>query len=316
MSDLLISLHVPRDLAPGMVNLFVWALSVTLGLAGLFIVRLYMRAKLKKEMMAREAMSMSMMDIDTMRKRGLVSEAEYKAIRHALAEREVDKERRRKQAERERAILAQVESDPDAARQLLNTPPAEAPAHKGAVANGAAAGRLGNLEFPNQPQPQLQSQRPAAPQHQQQPQARPSAKPAPARPAMDDLELEQARIFELSSADMAIPALLQHPASPQPTPQQSAPPRPTAQAKPAAPRPVTQQPVARPAQAPTPRPAAQQQPVVRPAQTPTQQPAARPTQAAAPNGAASGKPASDLDVLLQKGAITPEEYQRLKAFVR
>jgi RNA polymerase sigma factor (sigma-70 family) len=88
-----------------MVNLFVWALSVTLGLAGLFIVRLYMRAKLKKEMMAREAMSMSMMDIDTMRKRGLVSEAEYKAIRHALAEREVEKDRRRKQAERERTIL-------------------------------------------------------------------------------------------------------------------------------------------------------------------------------------------------------------------
>jgi uncharacterized protein YneF (UPF0154 family) len=93
MSDLLLSLHVPRDLIPGMESLFIWAALITLALLGLFIVRLYLRSSMKKQLRAREAMAMSMMDIDAMRKRGLVSDAEYKAIRHSLAEREVEKER-------------------------------------------------------------------------------------------------------------------------------------------------------------------------------------------------------------------------------
>lgn len=224
MSELLISLKVPPHLVPGMISLLTWSLLMTVGIIALFFMRLYLRSSVNKKVRSiKGSPAMSMMDIDQMRKRGLVNDEEFKSIRHALAEREVHTERRRKQTERERAILAEVEHDPDAARKLLA--PELQTAHRETRVAPAP---------PPEPQATPAAQRPG----------RLQASPTwPATPA-----------GALSGNNNAAAR------------------------------------VARPASSAAPEPAA------------------------APSNGGNGDKPGDLDVLLDKGAITLEEYDRLRAF--
>lgn len=108
-------------LPPAVAMYLPYGIALTLALIALFLVRLVIRSMINKRVRSiRGAPAMSMMDIDKMVKKGLLSEAETRALRHSLAQSEVDKERRRQQSEREKILLAQVAVDPEAARLLLN----------------------------------------------------------------------------------------------------------------------------------------------------------------------------------------------------
>jgi hypothetical protein len=62
---------------------------------------------------------MSFMSIDAMRKQGLISEEEYKAIRRKVADRALADATPKEQSERERQLLKLAAIDPDAVRELL-----------------------------------------------------------------------------------------------------------------------------------------------------------------------------------------------------
>lgn len=157
---------------------------------------------------------MSMMDADKMRQKGTITEEEYRKIRSALAHHELQAERDRERIEREREILARLETNPELARELIQPVPDGRRAVSERKATAQASGPVGAG----------------------------------------------------SSA---------------PPPAQSAPPRTTGPSSMTPPRPVQ------------PRP-----------------------KAPAPNldGDAPFKP-RDIDILFEKGAISFEEYQRLKKFV-
>ncbi len=63
--------------------------------------------------------SMSFMDVEQMRKKGLISEQEYKHIRSKLAQRELERSKDQERIEKERGIIAQVEQNPALAHTLL-----------------------------------------------------------------------------------------------------------------------------------------------------------------------------------------------------
>lgn len=217
------------DFLPVMKDILPWVAGVTIGLIVLLILKFFLRSSVSHKVRSiKDGPAMSMMDIDQMRKRGLVSEEEYRAIRHSLAGGEVERERRRLQAEREKTILAQVEKDPEAARLLLQTGQQETPAKPAPKAQPAP-------QRPQQAQPQP---RPQQPQPRPQPQAQPGDPLAGVQPG--DPLTHPTRI-------------VQRPAAPQPQPQ--------------------------------------------PALQPKNQ-------------------TSELDLLLQQGVISPEQYQRLKASLK
>jgi uncharacterized membrane protein len=66
---------------------------------------------------------MTFMDIEQMRKAGLLSEEEYRNVRRKVGERELADARRKATLEEQAAILERARLDPDAARELLT--PAE-----------------------------------------------------------------------------------------------------------------------------------------------------------------------------------------------
>ena len=200
-------------------RLIPWALLGTSALIALMIFwKIWKRTVSRKVRSIEDGSAMSMMDVDTLRKRGLISEEEYRRIRSTLASREVERTQKRQRQVKEQMLLSQVEKNPLAAYQLLD------------------------LDGPAAPEP------PA-------PQSRPAASPNPA----------------------SAPS----PVEPRPRPAASAPPSMNM------PRVVQARNEARRAQAGSTSPNAPQE--------------------------ASAKP-RDLDLLLEKGAITPEEYQRLKKF--
>lgn len=186
-----------NDFMPeAVLNYLPYGIGLTVALVGLFILRLIFRSIINRRVRAiKDDPAMSMMDIDRMRKRGLVDETEYRAIRRALAESEIDKERRRQQAERDKLILAQVEHDPEAAKLLLSpeyqSPPAAPPPHPvaaPAVKGLAPRPALAATGAPRSPRsaPQPVSAVPA-------PQAQPSAAP-PRRLSDLDVLLEKGAI--------------------------------------------------------------------------------------------------------------------------
>lgn len=176
---------------PAVMNYVPWGIGLTLALAGLFVARLIFRSLINRRVRSiKDAPAMSMMDIETMRKRGLVDETEFRAIRRALAESEIAKERRRLQAERDKFILAQIETDPEAARLLLppelqgaggEPQPAAAPARQAAARSMISAAAVATRAIP-----------PAAPP-QKKPQSAPLAAP-PRRLGELDVLLEKGAI--------------------------------------------------------------------------------------------------------------------------
>jgi uncharacterized protein YutE (UPF0331/DUF86 family) len=99
-----------------------------LGIVVLMIVRKMYKSSVNRKLRSMGmASGMSMMDIDQMAKKGMISPEEYRRIRHSLARHELDRTQQKLQSERERALIAQAEFDPEAARLLLaqNNPPAK-----------------------------------------------------------------------------------------------------------------------------------------------------------------------------------------------
>lgn len=68
--------------------------------------------------------------IDRVRDKAGLSEAEYKAIRQSIARRELERQSDQSRIEQERAILEQAALNPEAARQLLEGQPAPSQAAK------------------------------------------------------------------------------------------------------------------------------------------------------------------------------------------
>ncbi len=100
-------------------GMFPWVVGVTALLIVLFIFAKFWKAAVSHKVSNQTFLGMTVQDIDKMRRDGVISEAEYKTIRHKAAERELESSRHKDEAERERIILAEAEIDPDAARKLL-----------------------------------------------------------------------------------------------------------------------------------------------------------------------------------------------------
>lgn len=111
-----------------------WAVLGTAALIVLLVFwKIWKRMVTKKVQSIGDGSAMSMMDVDRLRKKGLVSEEEHRRIRSALASREVERTRKKQRQEQERMLLSQVEQNPLAAYQLLEldqqapAPPAARP---------------------------------------------------------------------------------------------------------------------------------------------------------------------------------------------
>ncbi|MCE5228971.1 hypothetical protein LLG95_05165 [bacterium] len=101
-----------------MMRLLPWAMVGTVVGVLLIIVAKIMGKSVERR--SREPFTgMTVQDIDKMRRDGVISEEEYKKIRHKAAERELESMRQQNEAEQDRLILAEVELNPDAARKLL-----------------------------------------------------------------------------------------------------------------------------------------------------------------------------------------------------
>jgi hypothetical protein len=105
------------------------------GATGLFIL-LFISLKVWRALFGKKVKSigleagMKFQDIDTLRTKGLVSDEEYRNIRHALAKREMERTVTDREAELDRQLLQEVAVNPDAARKFLVS--AEATAKPGA----------------------------------------------------------------------------------------------------------------------------------------------------------------------------------------
>lgn len=209
-------------------------------------------------------------DIEAMRKRGLISDEEYKVIRRTMAERASERMAEEQRQSEERRIFAEAQVDPDAARKLL----ADAP---------------GTPKTPPlaQASPRAQAPPRVAPTPAPPPQPQPVQ---PARPAS-----------RFSDLDLAPSASAQ--ASPPPAPPPAEPEWPTelgmmtVSGAPAAPAPDSA----------APTPSMNNPRVVRARNE------ARAAEAEA-QGSEAAQKRRDIDVLLDKGAISREEYDRLRKF--
>ena len=253
MSLKFISSHYFLDIMP-------WVLGVTISLMVLFIFwKFWRKVSDRKVRRTGQISGMQFQDIDRMKKQGVISEEEYRSIRRAMANREVQGMAERKKLEEEQQILERAEINPDALRQLLT------------------------------PEQLAQADHPQAA-------AQPRATHEPAR--VEPIARTPATSTQLSAAPTRPPGA----APAQPVARQPAtPPRPPGTAKPKA--------------QPQPQPSMNMPRVVQARQHPAQAQSQSKAQPKAKSPAQpKAKPKGELELLLEKGAISPEEYKRLKKF--
>lgn len=70
---------------------------------------------------------MKFQDLDTMRKKGLLSEEEYQRARHSLARHETERTANEREMARTAQLMQEVAVNPEAARKFLTDEPATAP---------------------------------------------------------------------------------------------------------------------------------------------------------------------------------------------
>lgn len=100
-------------------GMFPWVAGASAVFVILFIFAKVWKATVSHKVANQTFTGMTVQDIDKMRRDGIISEAEYKTIRHKAAERELESLRHKEEAERERLILSEAAINPDAARKLL-----------------------------------------------------------------------------------------------------------------------------------------------------------------------------------------------------
>lgn len=110
---------MPEFLGVDYVNMMRWMPWIIGACVAVLAVALLWGPIMKRNVQRQTFSGMTVQDIEKMRKDGLISEDEYKKIKHKTAERDLDSMRHETDAEREKQILAEAEFNPDAARKLL-----------------------------------------------------------------------------------------------------------------------------------------------------------------------------------------------------
>src|SRR5262245_33308331 len=97
-----------------------WLIVATLILIFLIILMFLWRAisKNKRRLGGFES-AMKFQDLDAMRKKGLLTDEEYKNVRQSLAKRELERGSTEANAERTRKLMMEVAVNPEAARKFL-----------------------------------------------------------------------------------------------------------------------------------------------------------------------------------------------------
>jgi len=131
-----------------------YVILVTVALIGLLIFRVVWKSMVTRKVRRLGLDSgMSMMEIDRMRKKGIIDETEYRRIRSALAHHEVARNEDQQRIAKERAIIAQIEANPELARELIEPRPGERPRPplNSAPPSPPQPGRPGALAEPSYP---------------------------------------------------------------------------------------------------------------------------------------------------------------------
>lgn len=140
-----------------------WLAVPAIALVVLLIVRKMVRRSVNRNVRAQGIMSgMSMMDLDQMRRQGQLSDEEYKRVRQTLARKELERSRQRAQSGDPRDILAQIELNPDSARQFITPEPDPVATKPPAPAPPEEAADDLVLEFPTAAPPQAARPKPAS----------------------------------------------------------------------------------------------------------------------------------------------------------
>jgi hypothetical protein len=132
-------------------DVYFYGALITAAIVFIFVGRLVLRSMVNKRVHGVSMIGMTFGDIERMKKEGLISEAEYKEIRHKMAKRELEAQTQEKKKLQAGQILAAIEADPSLATTLL--PPGSERA-KAALANRSEA------PLPSPP-PAIQQQRTA-----------------------------------------------------------------------------------------------------------------------------------------------------------
>ncbi len=85
----------------------------------LFLLRLLIRSAVNKRVKSIHADGMGFMDVEQMRKKGLITEEEYKGVRKRLAERQLKQMKEQEESKKTVELLHAVEMNPELARTLI-----------------------------------------------------------------------------------------------------------------------------------------------------------------------------------------------------
>lgn len=104
----------------GMSDVVLWAVLITILMVFIFVGRFALRSMVNKRVRGINEVGMTFMDIEKMKRTGLISDEELKEVRKRLAQRELAEHTAdTKQGLSAAQILATIEADPSTARQLL-----------------------------------------------------------------------------------------------------------------------------------------------------------------------------------------------------
>ncbi len=238
---------------------------------------------------------LSVPEIERMKREGLINEEEFKRIKAKAAQRALEQSRRQSNPEHDREILAEVAANPDAALKLL-TPEqiAEAERRRQAIASGEPVHSAAPVPPPAPPVPPAAATKNHVPEIWGDPLAEIEAMhPTPAAPPGAPSNSPGAPPPAVHPA--TTPAV---PPSPQPSRRTVLPPAPAD----TAPERIT-------------RPAPGRLRIPPPRVTPGAPPSMNmPRVVKEREEAAAEQKQGELELLLEKGAISQEEYNRLKQF--
>lgn len=97
-----------------------WVIGATVAFIALFLTLKIWRAFFSRKVQSIGVETgMRFQDIDSLRRKGLISEEEYKKIRRSLASQESERDTDEREAERTQALMREVAVNPDAARKFL-----------------------------------------------------------------------------------------------------------------------------------------------------------------------------------------------------
>jgi uncharacterized membrane protein len=104
---------------PDLGEVYLWAASVPVLVVLFFFARLVIRSLVNKRVHSIETFTSGLLDLDSMRRKGMISEEEYKTMRKRVAERQLQQLNEQTASRNTMQVLTAIERNPSLAGKLL-----------------------------------------------------------------------------------------------------------------------------------------------------------------------------------------------------